>query len=83
MVCLFGDSRAEDLSAEESALGPLNDLLVHRLRWVVHDHSALFVVDLGINAGIADQVDNPLLTLILAQTQASGQIPLKEVSMYK
>jgi hypothetical protein len=31
----------EDLGPEESAFCPFDDLLVHGLRWVVHDHSAL------------------------------------------
>jgi hypothetical protein len=56
----------QDLCAEEGTLGLLNDLLINRLGRVVHDNSALLVVDLGIDAGVADQVDNPLLTFILA-----------------
>lgn len=69
----------QDLSPEEGTLCLLNDLLVHRLRWVVHDNGALLVVDLGIDTGVADQVDDPLLTLVLAETQASGQVPINEV----
>lgn len=63
-----GNGCAQDLSAEEATLGALNDLLVHGLRWVVHNHSALLVINLGVDARIADEVDNPLLALILAQT---------------
>lgn len=65
----------QNLRAEESTLGLLNDLLVHRLRGVVHDHSALLVVDLGVDTSVADQVDDPLLTLILVQTQTGRQVP--------
>lgn len=65
----------QDLCPEESAFCLLNNLLVNGLRWVVHDHSALLVVDLGVNPGVADEVDNPLLALILAQTETSGQVP--------
>jgi len=65
----------QDLCAEEGTLGLLNDLLVYRLGRVVHDHGASLVVDLGIDTGVADEVDDPLLTLILAQTETSGQVP--------
>ena len=71
----FCDSRAQDLCPEEGSLGLLDNLLVHRLRGVVHDHGALLVVDLGVNPGIADEVDNPLLTLVLAQTKAGREVP--------
>jgi hypothetical protein len=63
------------LCPEEGTLRLLNDLLVNRLGRVVHDNGALLVVDLGVNPGITDEVNNPLLTLILAQTKTSGQIP--------
>jgi hypothetical protein len=63
------------LCAEEGTLGLLNDLLVHRLGRVVHDDGARLVVDLGIDTGVADEVDDPLLTLVLAQTETSGEIP--------
>lgn len=63
------------MRAEECTLGLFDDLLVHRLRRVVHDNRALLVVNLRVNAGVADKVDNPLLTLILVQTEAGGQIP--------
>ena len=65
----------QDLCPEECTLGLLNDLLVHRLRRVVHDHRALLVVDLGVDTGVADQVDNPLLTLILVQTETGRKVP--------
>jgi hypothetical protein len=63
------------LCAEEGTLSLLNDLLVHRLGRVVHDDGARLVVDLGIDTGVADEVDDPLLTLVLAQTETSGEIP--------
>lgn len=77
MVFLFCDSSAQDLCAEEGTLGLLDDLLVDRLRGVVHDNSALLVIDLGVNPGVANKVDNPLLTLVLVQTEASGKVPRK------
>ena len=78
MVFLFCNSRAQDLCAEEGTLGLLDDLLVNRLRGVVHDDSALLVIDLGVNPGVANKVDNPLLTLVLVQTETSGKVPSKE-----
>lgn len=70
----------QNLCAEESTLRLLNHLLVHRLRWVVHDHRTLLVVNLGINPGVADQVDDPLLALILAQAETGRQVPNTTVS---
>lgn len=68
------------MCAEEGTLCLLDDLLIDRLGRVVHDNSALLVVDLGIHPSIADQVDNPLLTLILVKTEASGQVAGCDVS---
>lgn len=65
MGILLGNCGAEDLSPEETALCPLDDLLVDGLGWVVHDYGALLVVDLCVDAGISDKVDNPLLALVL------------------
>ncbi len=61
----FGNGGVEDLSAEESALGALYHLLIHGLRWMIHQHSAVFVINLRIHAGVADQVDDPLLSVVL------------------
>lgn len=74
------DDKPQDLCTEECTLGLFNDLLVHRLRRVVHDHSALLVVNLRVDTGVADQVNNPLLTLVLVQTETSGQVPEKTIS---
>jgi hypothetical protein len=74
---LLGYSRAEDLGAEEAALGALDDLLVDAHGRVVHDDGAGLVVDLGVDAGVADQVDDPLLALVLAQAEAGGEVPVK------
>lgn len=67
---------AEHLCPEEAALSPLNHLLVHRLRRVVHDDGARLVVDLGVHARVADQVDDPLLTLVLAEAETGRQVPV-------
>lgn len=80
MLHLLCDGGAEDLGPEETALCPLNDLLVDGLRWVVHDHGALLVVDLCVDAGISDKVDDPLLALVLRQTETLGEIALGLVS---
>lgn len=62
---LSGDCGTENLGPEETTLCPLDDLLVNGLWWVVHDDGALLVVDLCIDAGVSDEVDDPLLTLVL------------------
>jgi hypothetical protein len=76
---LLGYGSAEDLGAEEAALGALDDLLVDAHGRVVHDDGAGLVVDLGVDAGVADQVDDPLLALVLAEAEAGGEVPVKMI----
>lgn len=76
MFALLGHSGAEDLCAEEAALGALDNLLVDAHGRVVHDDGAGLVVDLGVNASVADEVDDPLFTLVLAQAEAGREIPV-------
>jgi hypothetical protein len=64
-MCSLRNSSRQDLCSEEAALRSLDDLLVHADRWVVHDDSAGLVVDLGINASVADKVDDPLFAFIV------------------
>ena len=77
VFALLGHSGAEDLGAEETALGALDNLLVDAHGRVVHDDGAGLVVNLGVNAGVADEVNNPLLTLVLAEAEAGRQIPVQ------
>ena len=74
-TALLGYSGAEDLGAEEAALGALNNLLVDAHGRVVHDNGAGLVVDLGVDARVADQVDDPLLAFVLRQAEAGGEVP--------
>lgn len=55
----------EDLSPEEAPLRPLNDLLINRLWWMIHDDRTIFVVDLRVHSRVSDEVDYPLLAFIL------------------
>lgn len=71
---LFGNSSVEDLCSEESTLGLLNDLLVNVVGGVVHDDGAVLAVNLGIQAGLANQVDDPLLAVIRVQAKLGAQI---------
>ena len=66
----FGNGGAEDLGPEKAALGALDDLLVDGLRRVVHDDGAGLVVDLGVDACVADQVHDPFLAFVLAEAEA-------------
>ena len=77
VFALLGHSGAENLCAEEAALGALDNLLVDAHGRVVHDDGTGLVVDLGVNAGVADEVDDPLLTLVLAQAEARREIPVE------
>lgn len=72
----FRNRGAQDLCPEEPALCSLNDLLVYALRGVVHNDCAGLVVNLGVDACVADQVDDPLLTLVLRQAKACGEVPV-------
>lgn len=65
----FGYSSAQNLGPEEAALCPLNDLLVDGLWRVVHDDCAGLVVNLCVYASVADEVDDPLLALVLGKTE--------------
>ncbi|KAJ8112104.1 hypothetical protein OPT61_g5455 [Boeremia exigua] len=83
--CVFASSSASalpiypalrvDLGTEEAALCALDDLLVYALWGVVHDDCAGLVVDLGVDTCVADQVDDPLLTLVLRQAEACREVP--------
>lgn len=74
-ACSLCDGGAHQLCPEEAALCSLDDLLVDALRRVVHDDCAGLVVDLGVDACVADQVDDPLLALVLRQAEACGEVP--------
>jgi hypothetical protein len=62
--------RTQHLCPEEAALCPLDDLLVDGLGRVVHNHSAGLVVNLRIDACVPNEVDDPLLALVLAQSES-------------
>lgn len=71
---LPGNSSSQDLRPEEATLGALNNLLVHGAGRVVHDDGALLVVDLGIEAGVADEVDDPLLGVVVVEAEAGAEV---------
>lgn len=74
LPALSGHSRSQHLSPEESSLGPLNDLLVDATGWVVHDDGSFLVVNLRVDPSVANEIDYPLLTLVLTKTQTCAQI---------
>lgn len=57
----LSNSSTEYLCSEESAFGLLNDLLIDALGWMIHDNGAGFVINLRIDFGISDQVNDPFL----------------------
>lgn len=73
---LLRHRRAQDLRPEEGPLRPLNDLLIHALRGMVHDHGAGFVVNLCVYLCVSDQVDNPFLAFRVRQTESGRQVPV-------
>lgn len=42
---------------------------------MVHQDSSLLVIDLGVDASIANKVHNPFLTLVFVETETGGEIP--------
>ena len=66
---LLRNSSTQDLCPEETSLGALNNLLVYAAWWVVHNHCAFLVINLRIDPRVSDQVDNPLLTLVLGKSE--------------
>lgn len=71
---LLGDGSVEDLRSEEAALGLFNDLLVDVVGRVVHDDGAVLAVDLGVETGLADQVDDPLLTVVGVEAETGAEV---------
>lgn len=67
LPALSGNGCTEYLGPEEPTLGSLDDLLVDAARRVVHYDGSLLVIDLSIHPRVPNQIDNPLLALILAQ----------------
>jgi len=59
------------LRPEEGALGPLDDGLVDALRGVVHNDGACLEVDFGVDFCFSDEINDPLLALGVAQTEAT------------
>ena len=59
----------EHLGAEGERLGLLNELLVGGVGVHAHDNSALLGVDLGVQLGVSDQVDDPPLGVLRAHVQ--------------
>ena len=57
------------------ALCPLNHLLVHRVRGMIHQNRALLVVELPIHACIANEVHDPFLAFVLVEAETGGEIP--------
>lgn len=62
------------------ALRPLDDLLIDRVRWVIHEYRSLLVVELAVHASIADQIDDPLLAFVLIEAEAGGEVPIQWIS---
>lgn len=63
------------LGPKEPTLRPLDDLLVHALRRVIHDDRAGLIVDLGVDTRVADQVHDPLLAFVAAEAETAGEVP--------
>lgn len=65
---------------EESTLRLLNNLLIDTRRRMIHYHCAGLIIDLGVDSGIANEVDNPFLTFIGREAKARGEIAEAKVS---
>lgn len=65
----------QHLSSEKASFRSLDDLLVDWLWWMIHHHCSCLIVDFGIDSGIADEVNDPFLSLVLRQAEACRKIP--------
>ena len=41
---------------------------------MIHYHSAVSVVDLCVDAGVTDEIDDPLFAFVLVEAEAGGEI---------
>ena len=46
---------------------------------MIHHHRPVSVVDLGVDTGVADEVDNPLLAFVLVEAKAGGEVSVRDV----
>lgn len=76
----FCHSSTEHLCPEEAAFRTLDDLLVNRLWWVIHNYGAFPVIDLCVDACVADEVDNPFLAFVMRETETGGEVPIVRIS---
>lgn len=42
---------------------------------MVHNDRTGFVVDLGVDARVADEVDDPFLAFVAGEAEAGGEVP--------
>jgi hypothetical protein len=61
------NSTTQHARPEERALRLFNDLLIHRRGGMIHHHCPGLMVDLRVEPGISDQVDDPLLAGVGAE----------------
>lgn len=55
---------------EECPLRLLNDLLIHALWRVIHHDGAGLVIDLRVDSGVANEVDDPFFAFVGAEGEA-------------
>jgi hypothetical protein len=67
----FRHSSTQHLRSEEPTFRPLNDLLIHGLRRVVHDNRSSLVVYLCVYTRIANEIDDPFLAFVLREAETS------------
>ena len=48
---------------------------------MVHDDSSGLIIDLCVDAGVANKIDDPFLALILREAEASGKVPFKILAL--
>lgn len=48
---------------------------------MVHDDGARFVVDFGVDACVADEVDDPFFAFVLGKAEASGEVSVEDINI--
>lgn len=69
-------SPSQNLRPKEPTLRPFDDLLIHALRRMVHQHCAGLVVDFCVYSCVADEVDDPFLAFGSREAEAEGEVPV-------
>ena|SRR5579871_330623 len=77
----FRNRRTKHLSPKEPTLCTLNNLLVDTHGRMIHNDGTRLIVDLCVDTGVTDEVDNPFLAGVFIETEAGGEISNNRIEL--